>query len=174
MFDPGGIIRPLAARERKWNTRTGKANFIPPTQLFAGDMATFGAEGVLQLVTFRSNDQFNTTVYGFDDRFRGVKGTRMVVFMNSADIAALGFREGEFVDLTTAMDEGVARAAHGFRIVAYDIPQGCVGAYFPEANALIPLGHHDRQALTPAYKATPVRLARSAMTEQPQPELMGR
>jgi molybdopterin-dependent oxidoreductase alpha subunit len=173
MFDPGGIIRPLGARERKWSTRTGKANFIVPSQLFAGDAASFGQDGVLQLVTFRSNDQFNTTVYGFDDRFRGVKGTRMVVFMNPADIEALGFHADEFVDLRTAMDTGVERVAHGFRIVAYDIPRGCIGAYFPEANALIPLSHHDKQARTPAYKATPVRLTRSAMTERPQPEAMG-
>jgi molybdopterin-dependent oxidoreductase alpha subunit len=173
MFDPGGIVRPLAARERKWNTRSGKANFICPTALFAGDVESFGKPGVLQLVTVRSNDQFNTTVYGFDDRFRGVKGTRMVVFMHGADIEDLGFRPDEFVDLTTAMDEGAARVARGFRIVPYNIPRGCIGAYFPEANALIPLGHHDLQAHTPGYKATPVRLSRSALTEQPQPERMG-
>ena len=172
MFAPGGMVRPLAARERKWNTRSGKANFIAPTQLFAGDVASFGQAGVLQLVTVRSNDQFNTTVYGFDDRFRGVKGTRMVVFMNAADIAALGFRADEFIDMTTAMDADVKRVAHGFRIVPYDIPRGCIGAYFPETNALIPLNHHDKQAHTPAYKATPVRLARSAVTEIQQPETM--
>ncbi len=90
MFQPGGITRPLAARERKWNTRTGKANFITPHQMFAGDAATFGQDGVLQLVTLRSNGQFNTTVYSYRDRFRGVEGTRMVAFMNPADIAASG------------------------------------------------------------------------------------
>jgi molybdopterin-dependent oxidoreductase alpha subunit len=174
MFAPGGLTRPLAARERKWNTRTGKANFIIPTQMFAGDAASFGREGVLQLVTLRSNDQFNTTVYGFDDRFRGVKGTRMVVFMNAQDIAALGYREGEFIDMTTAMDDAVERTARGFRIVPYNIPPGCIGAYFPETNPLIPLAHHDKQAQTPAYKATPVRLSRSAITEHGQPERMAR
>lgn len=173
MFAPGGLARPLAARERKWNTRTGKANFIAPTQMFAGNAASFGREGVLQLVTLRSNDQFNTTVYGFDDRFRGVKGTRMVVFMNAGDIAALGFQDGAFVDLTTAMDDAVERTARGFRIVPYDIPAGCIGAYFPEANALIPLAHHDKQALTPAYKATPVRLAPSRLNDPSQPERVG-
>jgi molybdopterin-dependent oxidoreductase alpha subunit len=173
MFDAGGMIRPLAARERKWNTRTGKANFITPTQLFAGHEASFGQPGVFQLVTFRSNDQFNTTIYGFDDRLRGVKGTRMVVFMNPTDMAELGFREGEYLDLTGAIEDGVERAARGFRIVPYAIPRGNVGAYYPEANALIPLSHHDRQARTPAYKATPIRLSRSAITETPQPERMG-
>src|SRR5438270_12919336 len=109
MFKPGGLTRPLAARERKWNTRTGKANFIVPTQMFAGSVESFGREGVLQLVTLRSNDQFNTTVYGYQDRFRGVKGTRMVVFMNLADIERLGLQDGEVVDLVTAMDDGVER-----------------------------------------------------------------
>lgn len=163
LFDPGGVARPLAARERKWNTRTGKANFIVPTQMFAGDVDSFGKADVLQLMTLRSNDQFNTTVYGYDDRFRGVKGTRMVVFMNAADIARLGFAKDEFVDLTTAIDDGVMRMIEGFRIVPYDIPQGCIGAYFPEANPLVPLAHHDKQAHTPAYKAVPVKLSRSAM-----------
>ena len=157
------MARPLAARERKWNTRAGKANFIVPTQMFAGDVDSFGKADVLQLMTLRSNDQFNTTVYGYDDRFRGVKGTRMVVFMNEADIARLSFAKDEFVDLTTAIDDGVTRMIEGFRIVPYNIPQGCIGAYFPEANPLVPLAHHDKQAHTPAYKAVPVRLSRSAM-----------
>src|SRR5207302_2624400 len=102
MFKPGGLTRPLAARERKWNTRTGKANFIVPTQMFAGAVESFGREGVLQLVTLRSNDQFNTTVYRYEDRFRGVKGTRLVVFMNVADMARQDLADGDIVDLTTA------------------------------------------------------------------------
>jgi molybdopterin-dependent oxidoreductase alpha subunit len=162
MFNPGGITRPLAARERKWNTRTGKANFIVPKTLFAGDTATFGREDVLQLVTLRSNGQFNTTVYSYLDRFRGVSGTRMVAFMHAADIERLGFVEGDFVDLTTAIEDGVERVVRGFRIVPYDIPPGCIGAYYPEANPLVPLSHHDTKALTPAYKATPVRVSKSA------------
>lgn len=162
LFQPGGIARPVAARERKWNTRSGKANFIAPTQLFAGHVASHGEPGVLQLTTLRSNDQFNTTVYGYTDRFRGVKGTRMVVFMNAADIASLGFESGEFIDLTTVIEPEVERIVRGLQIVAYDIPAGCIGAYFPETNPLVPLSHHDKQAQTPAYKAIPVRLTRSA------------
>ena len=165
MFDPGGLPRPLAARERKWNTRTGKANFIAPTQLFAGHTESFGREGVLQLVTLRSNGQFNTTVYSFDDRLRGVNGTRTVVFMNAADIAAQGLQADFLIDLTTAIDDGVERVVRGFRIVPYDIPKGCIGAYFPEANRLVPLSHHDKQARTPAYKAIPVRVSRSALSD---------
>ncbi|MDO9338113.1 MAG: FdhF/YdeP family oxidoreductase [Caulobacter sp.] len=162
MRDPGGLTRPVAARERKWNTRSGKANFIVPTQMFAGKVDSFGREGVLQLLTMRSNDQFNTTIYGYHDRFRGVKGTRRVVFMNAADIAARGLKDGEFVDLTTAIDDGTLRRVEAFRIVPYDLPAGCIGAYFPEANPLVPLSHHDRKAHTPAYKAIPITLARSA------------
>ena len=161
MFNPGGITRPLAARERKWNTRTGKANFIVPSQMFAGDAATFGRDGVLQLVTLRSNGQFNTTIYSYDDRFRGVKGTRMVVFMNRADIERLGIAEADLVDLTSAIDDGVERIVRGLRVVAYEIPQGCVGAYYPEANPLAPLAHHDSRARTPAYKAVPVRVSKA-------------
>ena len=165
---PGGFSRPLAARERRWNTRTGKANFIVPTQMFAGMETSFGRDGVLQLTTFRSNDQFNTTVYGYHDRYRGVKGTRMVVFMNRADIARLGLAADMFVDLETAAEDGVRRVVNGFRVVPYDIPEGCCAAYYPETNPLIPLRHHDKQALTPGYKAVPVRVMRSAqeMDEQ--------
>lgn len=163
LFDPGGVTRPIAARERKWNTRTGKANFIVPTQMFAGMVSSFDAPDVLQLITLRSNDQFNTTIYGYDDRFRGVKGTRMVVFMNAADIARRGFKDGEFVDLTTAIDDGTERIVKGLRIIAYNIPEGCIGAYFPETNPLVPLSHHDTKAHTPAYKAIPVKTSRSAI-----------
>jgi molybdopterin-dependent oxidoreductase alpha subunit len=171
MFEPGGLTRPLAARERKWNTRSGKANFIVPTQLFAGHVESFGQDGVMQLITLRSNDQFNTTVYGYDDRFRGVKGTRMVVFMNPADLAATGLAADELVDLTTAIEDGVERVVRGLRIVAYDIPPGCIGAYYPEANPLVPLSHHDTKAHTPAYKAVPVRVSRSTVSpDERRPE----
>lgn len=158
MLKPGGLVRPVAARERKWNTRSGKANFIAPTHLFAGDVESLGDPDILQLITLRSNDQFNTTVYGYRDRFRGVSGTRMVVFMNKADIAARGMRDGDIVDLQTASRDGIERIVRGFRIVAYDLPEGVAGAYFPEANPLVPLGHHDRKAHTPAYKAIPVKV----------------
>lgn len=169
LFDPGGVTRPIAARERKWNTRTGKANFIVPTQMFAGKADSFDQPGVLQLITLRSNDQFNTTIYGYDDRFRGVKGTRMVVFMNAEDVADRGLKDGEFVDLSTAIDDGTERIVKGLRVIVYDIPKGCVGAYFPETNPLVPLSHHDPKAHTPAYKAVPVTTRRSAMQTHATP-----
>ncbi|WP_312084278.1 FdhF/YdeP family oxidoreductase [Brevundimonas sp.] len=169
LFDPGGVTRPIAARERKWNTRTGKANFIVPTQMFAGKADSFDQPDVLQLITLRSNDQFNTTIYGYDDRFRGVKGTRMVVFMNASDLADRGLEEGEFVDLTTAIDDGTERVVKGLRVIVYDIPKGCIGAYFPETNPLVPLSHHDAKAHTPAYKAIPVKTSRSTLQARATP-----
>ncbi len=164
MFQPGGVPRPLAARERRWNTRSGKANFIVPTRLFAGHGTGFSADDdrVLQLTTLRSNDQFNTTIYGFDDRFRGVRGTRSVVFMNPADVHRLGLEPGASVDLRTAIDDGIERRVAGLRVVPYDIPPGCVAAYYPEINPLVPLSHRDVKSRTPGYKAVPVTVSRSA------------
>jgi len=169
MFQPGGITRPLAVRERKWLTRSGRANFIPPTQMFAGHLATYGQPGVLQLATLRSNDQFNTTIYGYHDRFRGVVGTRMVVFMNQQDMNRLDVVKDELVDLTTAVEDGVTRVVREFQVLPYDIPEGCCGAYFPEANALVPLWMHDKEAHVPAYKAIPVRVSKSAVQVRAEP-----
>ena len=166
MFKPGGITRPVAARERKWNTRSGKANFLLPTKMFAGTSENYGGEGVLQLTTVRSNDQFNTSIYGYHDRFRGVKGTRMVVFMNDADIASMGFAADDLVDLTTAIDDGHERIVRALQVVPYNIPKGSCAAYFPEATPLVPLGHHDLKAHTPAYKAIPVRISASSSARE--------
>jgi molybdopterin-dependent oxidoreductase alpha subunit len=161
MFQPGGFPRPVAARERKWNTPNGKANFITPARLFAGIEASGDPSNVVQLTTLRSNDQFNTTIYGYSDRFRGVKGTRHVVFMNPADIERLDMAAGTAVDLETAVDDGVQRRVHGLQVVPYDIPAGCAAAYFPECNPLVPLWHHDESSKVPGYKALPVRVTRS-------------
>ena len=159
LFKPGGIMRPVPARERTWTTKSGKANFITPTVLFAG--VECADADVLQLATLRSNDQFNTTIYGYSDRFRGVEGTRHVIFMNTDDILRLGFVAGQAVDLTTAIDLNTARVVRGFQIVPYNIPKGCVGAYFPECNPLIPVSHQDGHSKVPAYKAIPIRLSLS-------------
>src|SRR4051794_29654756 len=161
LFQPGGFARPLPARERKWVTRNGKANFITPERLSPDLKIRGGGDNVLNLATLRSNDQFNTTVYGYSDRFRGVEGTRHVVFMNEADMARLGFAQGDAVDLTTALDDHATRSVRGLRVVAYDIPAGCCGAYYPETNPLFPLAHHDPKAKTPGYKALPVRISRA-------------
>lgn len=155
MFRPGGIPRPLPARERKWVTPNGKANFITPERLFP-EFAIETGRAALHLATLRSNDQFNTTIYGYSDRFRGVEGTRKVVFMNAEDIAALGFADGQSVDLTTAIEAQTLRQVRGLRIVEYGIPKGCCAGYYPECNPLFPLSLHDAKSKTPSYKLLPV------------------
>lgn len=158
LWEPGGFHRPLAARERKWNTKTGKANFIVPEGL-ATDIDTPEEErDVLQLITLRSNGQFNTTVYNLDDRFRGVHGTRMVVLMHRNDIARLGLNEGDMVALVCAAKDGVHREVRGLRVTPHDLPEGCCAGYYPECNPLLPLWHHDEKAKTPAAKSIPVRV----------------
>ena len=160
LFEPGGFPRPVPARERQWVTPNRKANFITPDRL-EPDLNLADGDDVLTLTSLRSNDQYNTTVYGYSDRFRGVEGTRHVVFMNRQDIDRLGLADGDAVDITTALDPSTPRSVKGLRVVAYNIPAGCCGAYFPEANPLFPLSHRDPKAKTPAYKALPVRITRA-------------
>jgi len=167
MWQPGGFHRPIAARERKWKTETGKANFTPPKSLEVDLGIAEQNSDILKLMTLRSNDQFNTTVYGYYDRFRGVRGTRMVLFMNSNDIARLNLTEGDLVTLTTAVDDGAVRQVHGLRITPYDIPEGCCGAYYPECNPLIPVWHHADESKVPAAKSIPIRIT---LMQHQQPE----
>ena len=110
------------------------------------------------LITLRSNDQFNTTIYRYDDRLRGLETDRMVVLMPPAAMARAGLAEGARVALVSAHDDGRTRRLGGLRLMAYDLPPGCVGAYYPETNLLVPLGLHDRASRTPAYKGAPVRV----------------
>jgi molybdopterin-dependent oxidoreductase alpha subunit len=160
LFTPGGFPRPLPARERKWVTQSGRANFLTPERLTPERQIDGPEDDVLELATLRSNDQFNTTIYGYYDRFRGVRGTRQVVFMNRQDITDRGLADGDMVDLTTALTDTIIRQVKGFRVVAYDIPKGCCGAYFPETNPLVPLWYHDPKSKVPAYKAIPIRISR--------------
>ena len=161
MWTPGGFHRPIPARHRIWKTASGRANFIVPTGLDADpDMAQPGPN-VLRLLTIRSNDQFNTTIYGYDDRFRGIHGTRHVLLINPDDIALLGFRDGDIVVATTVADD-VVREVYGLRLTSYDIPRGCVAGYYPECNPLIPLWHHAKESQVPAAKSIPIRLRRVA------------
>jgi molybdopterin-dependent oxidoreductase alpha subunit len=160
MEEPGGFHRPLGARHREWKTKTGKANFIVPKSL-AADIDTPPAErDILQLITLRSQGQFNTTVYSYRDRFRGVDGTRMVLFMHRNDIDRLGLHDDDIVSLATAVDDGVHRQVDGFIVRAYDIPEGCIGGYYPECNPLIPLWHHAEGSKVPASKSIPVRVVK--------------
>jgi molybdopterin-dependent oxidoreductase alpha subunit len=160
MWQPGGFHRPLGPRERKWTTETGKANFITPESLSEDIDRPDEDRAVLRLITLRSNDQFNTTIYGYNDRFRGIHGTRMVLLMHRNDIDRLGLRVGETVGLTTAAGDDVHREVRGLRVVAYDIPEGCCAGYYPELNPLIPLWHHAKGSKVPAAKAIPVRVGK--------------
>lgn len=150
---PDGFQLPHPPRDsREFPTHTGKANFsVEPIEWVPVP------EGRLVLQTLRSHDQYNTTIYGLDDRYRGVKGGRRVVFVNPADIAALGLAEGSRVDLVSEFD-GHERRAKDFLVVPYSTPVGNAAAYYPETNPLIPLDHTARKSNTPVSKAVVIRL----------------
>ncbi|HQT89900.1 MAG TPA: FdhF/YdeP family oxidoreductase [Acidiphilium sp.] len=160
MWQPGGFRRNIPASDRVWNTDTGRANFINPQSVEEDLDTAKGDRDILTMMTIRSNDQFNTTIYGYDDRFRGIKGTRMVVLMNRDDMARLDLDEGIEVALATATEDGVSRRMSGFRVTGYDIPSGCVATYYPETNALIPLWHYASRSKVPAAKSIPIRIVR--------------
>jgi anaerobic selenocysteine-containing dehydrogenase len=157
MWQPEGFQRKIAARERQWKTSTGKANLISPKSL-RQDLDNPQSHEVLRMITLRSNDQFNTTVYGYDDRLRGIRGTRNVILMHRNDIARLALADGQVVTVATASDDGIKRQLRGLQVMTYDIPEGCVGTYYPEANVLIPLWHHAERSKVPAAKSVPVRV----------------
>ncbi len=162
MWQPGGFHLPSTARHREWATKTGKANFIVPKSL--PQSISDDKHDVLTLVTLRSNDQFNTTIYGYHDRFRGIQGTRMVVLMHRNDIDRLGLHEGDLVAMTTVADD-FERRVEGFRVTAYDIPETCIGAYYPECNPLLPIWHYAKGSHTPAAKSIPVRIELITLAE---------
>ncbi|MFF7091436.1 FdhF/YdeP family oxidoreductase [Streptomyces rubradiris] len=151
---PGGFALPHAPRdERRFPTATGKANFTAaPVEYPALP------EGRLLLQTLRSHDQYNTTIYGLDDRYRGIKGGRRVVLVHPEDARALGFAEGAYVDLVSEWQDGVERRAPGFRVVPYPTARGCAAAYYPETNVLVPLDATADTSNTPASKSVVVRL----------------
>ncbi|HVJ78533.1 MAG TPA: FdhF/YdeP family oxidoreductase [Hyphomicrobium sp.] len=160
IMDPAGFDRPIAARERKWMTKTGKANFIAPPCLFEDPDLPRCREGILTLITVRSNDQFNTTVYGYNDRLRGIKGTRSVVLMNEKDMEELGIHDGDDVDLHGDAGDQATRIVTGMRATTYDVPRGSCAGYFPECNPLLPLWHHASGSHVPAAKSIPIRIVR--------------
>ena len=156
---PTGFVLPSGARERRFETATGRAHF---TCHRLPDLAI--AEGRWRLTTIRSHDQFNTTVYALDDRYRGVRGHRRVVFAHPADIAGAGLVPGDRVDVTSHFGTETRRVT-GFELVAYDLPRGCAAAYFPEANPLVPLEDTAEKSRTPAYKSIEISVAKSPTLE---------
>ncbi|WP_186269582.1 FdhF/YdeP family oxidoreductase [Burkholderia gladioli] len=161
---PRGFHLRVASRERDWITPNGKANFVAhpmPTDTPIQRARALHGEKLLTLMTTRSHDQYNTTIYALDDRYRGVFGQRRVVFANKDDLAMLGFEAGDWIDLETVWHDGIERRADGFLLVEYDIPRGCLGAYYPETNPLVPLDSTADIANTPTSKSIPVLMHRS-------------
>ncbi len=151
---PGGFHLTTPPRQRVWNTATGRANFL----VFPGvdEDPPVSDPAMLRLATLRSHDQYNTTIYGLDDRYRGVFGGRMVVFMNEADMQARGITEGDIVEIESLAEDRNRRVVGGFWAKPHNIPVGSIGAYYPETNPLLPLAYHDLKSGTPAAKSIPV------------------
>jgi molybdopterin-dependent oxidoreductase alpha subunit len=167
--EPGGFHLPNGARDRTWNTPTGKANFLfKPGMMDEDDDAPQTPH--LQLMTVRSHDQFNTTIYSYNDRYRDISNDRMVVFMNTEDMIELGISKGSLIEFSSAINDGIERRASGFRVVPYEVPRGCCAAYYPETNNVLPLSHHDQRSHTPAAKSVPVTIK----VIQPPQAVMGR
>ncbi|MNH08445.1 putative oxidoreductase [compost metagenome] len=157
---PGGFRIPLPATERIWMTPSGKAEFF----VFPGlhEDKEVDGDDVLRLITLRSHDQYNTTIYAMDDRYRGVFGRRDVLFMNPADLQARGLAHGDLVDIET-VSHGRKMRYERITAIEYKISPGSVGAYYPEANQLVPLDYIDVDSGTPSYKSVPVRVMRSEL-----------
>ncbi len=150
--EKGGFYLPNGARDGKFKTTNGKAQFHlaeVPAQTLADDEFI--------MMTIRSHDQFNTTIYGLNDRYRGIFNERRVILMNPYDISRSGFQDGDMVDLFNATD-GVERVARRFILVAYDIPERCTATYFPETNVLVPIGSTAEKSNTPVSKGVVVRV----------------
>ena len=152
---PNGFYLPNAAREGEFRTTTGRANFtvhkIPPQEL---------APGQLLMMTIRSHDQFNTTIYGLDDRYRGIRNERRVVLLNREDMKEANLKESDVVDLISHF-EGEERIARRFIVVPYEIPRRSAATYFPEANVLVPIGSVAERSNTPASKSVVISLRRT-------------
>jgi molybdopterin-dependent oxidoreductase alpha subunit len=156
LFTPGGFFKGNRARERDWETKSGKAEFTVPEHLNATGFAD--EDGVYRLMTLRSNDQFNTTVYGYSDRLRGIEGKRDVLLISPKEMARAGLKEGQRVALVGDDSDGVDRVVEGLEVLPFELPEGCIAGYYPELNPLIALRHHDGASKTPAAKSVPVRI----------------
>ncbi len=150
--EPGGFRLYIGASERDWGV-AGKARFLVAPGL--GEDPSGDGHALLTLTTVRSHDQYNTTIYGFDDRYRGVSGRRDVVFLNRDDMRARGLQSGDRIQVESRVGDAV-RQLSGFIAVEYDLPRGSAAMYYPEGNRLVPLDSHDPHSGTPAYKSIPV------------------
>ena len=158
---PGGFYLGNSAGERVWQTETGKARLYShdlPDAIIPAELAMMTDQPLYVLQTMRSHDQYNTTVYGLDDRYRGVYGQRKVLFISQADLSKSGLTAGDKVDIESLWTDGVKRKVSGFTLVEYDIPPGNLAAYFPETNPLVPLDSFGELSYTPTSKAITVVL----------------
>src|SRR5262249_45013723 len=149
---PGGFYLPNPVRQREFKTKDGRAQFtvhpLPEIDLQPGQFL---------MMTMRSHDQFNTTIYGLDDRYRGIHNGRRVVFLNPEDIRLAGLRDGQEVALISHFEDE-ERVAHQFRVAPYNIPRQCAATYFPEANVLVPVRHFADKSHTPASKSVVISI----------------
>ncbi len=156
---PGGFRLSLPPTERRWDTPSGKAQFLPWEQSRA---TVDAANRTLSLTTIRSHDQYNTTVYALGDRYRGVFGRRDVVFMNEEDLRDLGLAHGDVIDIETALPLPTPLRLRGMTAIKLGISRGSLAIYYPEGNCLVPLNYHDPASGTPSYKSVPVRVSHAA------------
>lgn len=164
---PGGFYLGNSASQRQWNTASGKANFKAnalPDDLLHECVRASGQVPDLIMQSMRSHDQYNTTIYGLDDRYRGVKGQRDVLFANEADIIRLGFRPGQKVDIMSLWSDERERRVKGFTLLAFDIPAGQAAAYYPEVNPLVPLESVGDDSHTPTSKFIAIKLLAASET----------
>jgi molybdopterin-dependent oxidoreductase alpha subunit len=161
MWTPGGHHRPLPARVRDWRTPSKRANFHTPKDFFEDHERLHGPDE-FNLITLRSNDQFNTTIYGFKDRYRDIYRTRKVLLMNPNDMERLRLESGDQVDVAGDNSDGRVRHIAGLQVVPYNIPERCCAGYYPECNTLIPWWHHAKQSNTPAAKLVRVRVQKTS------------
>ncbi len=156
-----GFYLQNSASQRRWKTPSLKAVFSDhelPEKLVHENTNDKTNQPILTLQTLRSHDQYNTTIYGMDDRYRGVYGERKIIFINACDIKDQGLKNGDYVKINTVSHDGINRSVSHFKIVEYSIPRGCAAAYYPETNPLVPLESVADGCGTPTYKSIPISI----------------
>jgi anaerobic selenocysteine-containing dehydrogenase len=165
---PGGFHPTTPPRDRQWKTPSGRANFL----VFEGveEEPPVNDAAMLRLATIRTHDQYNTTIYSLNDRYRGVSGGRMVVLMNESDMLERGIAPETPVEIESIADDQQKRVVRGFKALPHNIPRGSIGAYYPETNPLLPLAYHDPKSKTPTAKSIPVVVRSQPAGEMPDHE----
>ena len=161
LLAPGGFYLGNSAAEHKWNTSDQKAQFhhVPlPESVVSASQRALTNNKIFVLQTLRSHDQYNTTIYGFNDRYRGLSGDRHIIMLNENDISAIGLASGDKVDIEALWGDEVIRKVTNFTIVAYDIPAGNAAAYYPETNPLVALANHGDFTFTPNSKSIAIMI----------------